>query len=160
MAEFEAQPQSAGTEGALAAWWQRGAALVVDSILPIGVLVAAVSLYGESEATTGGASVNANFSLNGAPAAVTFALVLAWGIVNWWYMQGTTGQTIGKKLLGIAVHRVGTGEPTGVPTAIGRYFARVFDVIPCYLGLLWPLWDKENRTFADMMCDTRVHRVR
>jgi len=29
----------------------------------------------------------------------------------------------------------------------------------CYLGYLWPLWDAENRTFTDMILNTRVYKA-
>ena len=35
----------------------------------------------------------------------------------------------------------------------------MIDGIPCYLGYLWPLWDKENRTLTDMILDTRVYKA-
>ncbi len=40
-----------------------------------------------------------------------------------------------------------------------RQIAHVLDFLPCFLGYLWPAWDREKRTFADMIMETRVHRV-
>ena len=28
-------------------------------------------------------------------------------------------------------------------------FVHILDAIPCYVGLLWPLWDNKRQTFAD-----------
>lgn len=143
----------------LAGWLSRAGAYLVDSVVPGIIWAVAVWQFGETEASTAGSGANVSFSLTGLPFVITALLVLAWGVYNWWFRQGTTGQTIGKSLLGIAVHVAGTREPTGLPRAIGRYFARFLDTCPCFLGLLWPLWDPENRTFSDMIVGTRVHRV-
>jgi hypothetical protein len=43
--------------------------------------------------------------------------------------------------------------------SVGRYFVHIVDAIPCYLGYLWPLWDSENRTFTDMILNTRVYKA-
>ncbi len=151
MTELPVEPQT--PDQPLAAWWKRGGALIIDSLPTWIVYGFAVALYGESQVTAENEMASFNVNVSGMPGFVTAVLILAWGIVNWWWLQGTTGQTIGKKLLGIAVYRA------GVPTSIGRYFARIFDILPCFLGLLWPLWDQGNRTFADMMASTRVYEI-
>jgi hypothetical protein len=57
------------------------------------------------------------------------------------------------------VYRAGTTEPLGTGLSIGRQFVHILDSLPCLIGYLWPLWDKENRTFADMILDTRVYKA-
>ncbi|HZU57263.1 MAG TPA: RDD family protein [Actinocrinis sp.] len=71
------------------------------------------------------------------------------------YRQGTTGQTIGKKVVGIRVIREADGRYTGFGMAIVRRLAHIADGF-CYIGFLWPLWDAKNQTFADKMCSTIV----
>jgi uncharacterized RDD family membrane protein YckC len=157
LTELPTEPQTPDLP--LAAWWKRGGALVIDSVPTWIIYGFAVAIYGESQASVENGTTSFNVNVSGTPGFVTLLLILAWGVVNWWWLQGTIGQTIGKKLLGIAVYRAGTTEPTGMPTSIGRYFARIFDTLPCFLGLLWPLWDQEKRTFADMMASTRVYEI-
>lgn len=153
-----AAPES-GPALTLASWPRRAGAAIIDSVPPAIIWVVAVAAFGETVAEVGDGQANFAANVEGWPAVVVFLLVLAWGAYNWWYRQGTTGQTVGKMLLGIAVHERGTTTPLGVPRSIGRYFARFLDTCPCFLGLLWPLWDRENRTFSDMMLGSRVHRV-
>jgi uncharacterized RDD family membrane protein YckC len=129
----------------LAGWWPRAGAEVIDISIPTFVMILLLTFLPEL--------------MNDIGVIVFVALTVLWPAFNWWYMQGTTGQTVGKKLVRIAVHNAGTIDPTGVPKAIGRYFARFIDTIPLYVGLLWPLWDAERRTFSDMVCSTRVHKV-
>ena len=72
------------------------------------------------------------------------------------YMQGTTGQTVGKKVLKIKLLREADGQPVGVGLSIGRAFVHIVDALPCLLGYLWPLWDAKKQTFADKILQTVV----
>ncbi|MGV9665427.1 RDD family protein [Nocardia niigatensis] len=72
------------------------------------------------------------------------------------YMEGTTGQTPGKKVAGIKLIREATGQPVGMGLAFGRRLLHIIDAIPCYLGFLWPLWDDKKQTFADKAVGTIV----
>jgi uncharacterized RDD family membrane protein YckC len=65
---------------------------------------------------------------------------------------------VGKKAMDIAVLGA-SNEPIGAGLTFARQLAHVLDFLPCFLGYLWPLWDAEKRTFADMIVGTRVHRV-
>jgi uncharacterized RDD family membrane protein YckC len=68
------------------------------------------------------------------------------------------GATWGRKAAGYQVLDERTMQPIGTGRAVGRYFATILSALPCYLGFLWPLWDRENRTFHDMIVRTRAIR--
>ncbi len=80
---------------------------------------------------------------------------LAWAIYNA-YQAGATGQSFGKKIAGTRLVAEATGQPPGGGLGIGRYFVHILDALPCYLGFLWPLWDKKRQTFADKILKTVV----
>ncbi|MEG9227550.1 RDD family protein [Aeromicrobium sp. Sec7.5] len=145
-----APPPAPGT--ALASWGARLGAYIIDILPLVIVLVVLTAAFGENEAT----STSFSFQLNGLPALLYFVLAIGWLVVNWGLLQGRRGGTVGKSVLGIAVHKAGTGRPLGVGPSIARQLLHIVDALPCYLGFLWPLWDKENRTFADMIMGTRV----
>lgn len=144
--------QGPGPAHQLAGWWSRVGATIID-VLPI-VLVAIVmtALFGDNDTSSNSAS----FQLSGLPFVIYLLLALAWIAYNFGVLQGGTGQSVGKKVLGTRLVAATTGEPIGFGMSFGRYFVHILDGIPCYLGYLWPLWDKENRTFADMILGTRV----
>ncbi|MEV6760736.1 RDD family protein [Streptomyces sp. NPDC051105] len=73
-------------------------------------------------------------------------------------MEGRTGQTVGKKALGIRLVKEATGQPIGVGMAFVRRIAHILDSLACYLGWLWPAWDSKRQTFADKVCGTIVIR--
>ncbi|WP_433670459.1 RDD family protein [Nocardia sp. CA-136227] len=72
------------------------------------------------------------------------------------YQEGTTGQTVGKRALGIRVIRESTRQPIGFGMAIVRYFAGNVNSLACYLGWLWPLWDEKKQTLSDKIVGTIV----
>jgi uncharacterized RDD family membrane protein YckC len=128
-----------------ASWIQRVGAFIVDYLvlLPFNILA---TVLGRGD--NGLNFLYFIFSLLG--------LVL-WGY-NRWYQQGKTGQSWGKKALGIRLVSEQSGQPIGVGMAFGRDIVHILDGLPCYIGYLWPLWDQKKQTFADKILKTIVVR--
>jgi uncharacterized RDD family membrane protein YckC len=76
------------------------------------------------------------------------------------YREGKTGQTPGKKALGISVLRELDGRPLGFGMAFVRRLCHSLDGFACYIGYLWPLWDDKKQTFADKILNSVVVRTR
>lgn len=72
------------------------------------------------------------------------------------FLTGKTGQSPGKRVMGIKVVNEATGQPIGGGMGIARAFIHIIDGIPCYLGYLWPLWDDKKQTFTDKVLSTVV----
>jgi uncharacterized RDD family membrane protein YckC len=84
-------------------------------------------------------------------------LALAVGIAYYAYLEGgPTGQTLGKKALGIRVLDLGTGGPIGFSRGVIRYFGRILSTIPLFLGYFWMLWDSEKQTWHDKLAGSVV----
>jgi hypothetical protein len=85
-------------------------------------------------------------------------VVLVVGItytVRSYIQRGHLGYDWADAQTGVAIVRESTGAPMGSGMSVfGRSFAHLLDAIPCYLGFLWPLWDKKGQTFADKVCST------
>ncbi|MGW0819817.1 RDD family protein [Streptomyces sp. NPDC002845] len=93
------------------------------------------------------------------PALVSLGALGLIGVVIWQLiMEGRTGQTVGKKALGIRLVRESDGQPLGIGMAFVRRLAHFLDSLPCYLGYLWPAWDAKKQTFADKVCSSIVIR--
>lgn len=75
---------------------------------------------------------------------------------NWPYRQGSTGSTIGKKMMGIRVVGEQTHQPIGFGLTWLREIVHYFDGLLFCLGYLWPLWDTKRQTFADKIMSTVV----
>jgi uncharacterized RDD family membrane protein YckC len=81
---------------------------------------------------------------------VGYALGVILGVVYFVYFEGgPTGQTLGKKAMGIRVIDFDTGGPIGYGRAFIRYVGRIVSGIPIYLGYFWMLWDKEKQCWHD-----------
>lgn len=90
--------------------------------------------------------------------------VLGYVIYNLMYLQGTTGQTIGKKRQNIKLVADATGQPVGFGMAFVRYIvAQLISSLTCGIGgvldYLWPLWDAENKRLTDKVLKFGVVRA-
>jgi uncharacterized RDD family membrane protein YckC len=82
---------------------------------------------------------------------------LAIGIAYYGYLEGgPTGQTLGKKALGIRVLDLRGGGPIGFSRAVIRYFGRILSALPIFLGYFWMLWDSEKQTWHDKLAGSVV----
>lgn len=105
----------------------------------------------------------------GGPSDRLLVLVVA-GLL-WWnvcYTQGSTGQSLGKQLLGLQLARpVRTPDGDdylalpGVIRATRRLLAHPVDLLvyPICVGAFRPLWHPKGQTFADSLTHTVVVRV-
>ena len=100
--------------GPRAGWWRRFAAAFLDGIL---VSIVNVVVSQVTDATVGSLAS------------------LAAGLAYFVYFEGgPTGQTLGKKALGIRVIDANAGGPIGYGRAVIRYFGRWISSIPFLLG--------------------------
>lgn len=129
-------PPDGAVAGELASWGLRVQSALVDWFVPF--LVAGIV-----------------YRVNAVLGFLVYLAALAWALYNA-YLQGTTGQSTGKKMAGTRLIHQQTGQPIGGGAGIGRAFVHILDGIPCYLGYLWPLWDAKKQTFADKIMSTVV----
>jgi uncharacterized RDD family membrane protein YckC len=140
LATYPPPPQSSmatgSASGPRAGFGQRLVAAIIDGIL-VGVVGAVIELTVDQ--TLGG------------------IVGLALGVAYYGWLEGSpSGQTVGKRVMGIRVYDLRQGGPIGTGRAIGRYFARIVSAIPCLLGYFWMLWDKEKQTWHDKLVGSVV----
>ena len=88
-------------------------------------------------------------------AAALIAIVIYYGTLE----GGPSGQTVGKRALGIrVVDKVG-GGPIGTSRGVGRWFARLLSTFSLGVGYLWMLWDPHMQTWHDKAVDSYVIHV-
>jgi uncharacterized RDD family membrane protein YckC len=147
-----------------AGWWQRVGATLLDGLIAIPFLAPALIVL-----FAGPTEVNfREDGLEGAgfyeePTGGTFALaglLYLLGLVVYmiYYCRRVSrkGSSLGMSATGYRIIDARTGGNISMGRSVGRWFARYLSILPCYLGLLWPLWDRENRTFHDMIVQTRA----
>jgi uncharacterized RDD family membrane protein YckC len=116
--------------GPRAGFWRRLGAALIDGLITaivVGILSAA---------------------LRGAGYALGIVLSIAYFV---YFEGGASGQTLGKRALGIRVIDAETGGPIGYGRAFIRWVGRILSTIPIYLGYLWMLWDREKQTWHDKL---------
>lgn len=84
---------------------------------------------------------------------------LVWVVLNRWVKGGRTGQSFGRRVVGIKLVGEQSGAPIGAGSAFLRDLCHAADSAACYVGFLWPLWDERNQTFADKIVKTIVVTV-
>ena len=136
--------------GQLAEWPQRALGLLIDwaftvVIIIVGVIIAAIL----------GAVSSALGTIVG---ILIYLVAFAFEIIQL-IKQGNTGQTIGKKIIGIKLIKEQTGQPVGPGMSIVRQIVHFVDSIICYIGWLFPLWDAKKQTLADKIMGTVVVTV-
>lgn len=132
-------------------WGLRFLGYVLDIIIIAGPMYA---VMGIAAATAGPESAAA--SILGIIGFLYFVGMLLFQL----YKEGTTGQSIGKRAMGISLLREADGRPLGFGMAFVRKLAHFLDSLACYIGWLWPLWDSKKQTFADKVCSSVVVKVK
>jgi len=88
----------------------------------------------------------------------TQVVLLGWFLWNMTYLVGRTGQSWGRKLLGLKVVNV-HGEPIGFWRVLGRnLFAICISAPAGLLGWLWVVWDPKKQAWHDKAFGTFVIR--
>jgi uncharacterized RDD family membrane protein YckC len=129
----------AGETRPLAGFWVRvGAALIDVVIIWIGVAFGAAGLVQGSAAS--------------AVPFVSLAPFLYW----WW--GDSTGQTLGKRALGLQVVTP-SGEIPGGATGLGRSLGRILSSFFFGLGYLWVAFDARKQAWHDKLAGTYVVRI-
>jgi len=89
-------------------------------------------------------------------AAVGYLGLLGFGMWNSGCLQGTTGQSLGRRVANTKLVMLETGQPVGFGSAVARQICHCLEF---GIGYLWPLWDGKHQTFADKIVNTVVIRV-
>jgi uncharacterized RDD family membrane protein YckC len=132
-----------GPTGPRAGFWQRFAALLIDSIIVgiVGVIVVVIGVASDSDALI----------------AIGYLLwFVGFAAYEIYFHGGSSGQTVGKRALGIRVVDFATGGPIGYGRSTIRWVGRIISAFFCYLGFLWMLWDGEKQTWHDKMANDVV----
>ncbi|MFM8267035.1 MAG: RDD family protein [Ilumatobacteraceae bacterium] len=160
------------SSGEYAGFWIRFAAYLLDRILYglvwIVLLIPGIVLLvlgfsecdgwtSNDEWTCTGGDLNAGAIAGGVALILASVVVI---LVLYVRALGRTGQTWGRRIVGIKVVRLDDGRPIGVPKAIGRsLFAEFVSGQVFVLGYLWALWDDRKQTWHDKIVGSVVVRV-
>ena len=146
--EHDAELQAADAAPRYASWPRRAAAIALD-VLPGVAVVTTMALLGITAPAWG---------LLWWVFTVTAVLAALATVVNRVVLPPLIGWTMGRAVVGIRVAS-STGEAVGSLRLLGRELAHLLDTAALFVGWVWPLWDKRNRTFSDLLLRTDVRVV-
>ena len=123
-----------------AGFWQRAAALVIDALIAVVILVPLmIVVFGMRRAGLGWELL----------ALVTVAVAV---IAFWRYC----GATPGKLALGVKIVDANTGLPPSNARLVVRFLAYFVSAFPLYLGFLWAAVDRRKQGWHDKIARTVV----
>jgi uncharacterized RDD family membrane protein YckC len=148
---------------ALAPWWKRFLALLIDGMVLSVALFVFFGILGAVTSHSNTSTTNSTSLTPGQAVAGVFVLFVLASIPFMLYyglMNGSKrGQTLGKMALGIAVRDARTGGPIGFWRGVGRYAITIIFyvvlLIPYIIDNLSPLWDSRRQAWHDHV----VHSV-
>ncbi|EAP97092.1 proline rich antigenic protein [Janibacter sp. HTCC2649] len=159
--------------GPIAGFGSRAGALIIDVLLSligliptftgIGLLIAGfpettVDEYGYSQ-TVDGTSNGGLLAGGGVLIFLGFAISIAIQIWNRIFKMGRTGQSVGKKAMGITLINEQTGQPIGaLQSFLRELLSGVINQV-FYISYLWMLWDDNKQTLHDKVVHSTVIQV-
>jgi uncharacterized RDD family membrane protein YckC len=155
--------------GPIAGFGSRAGALIIDGLLSliglIPIIIGAVLLvvaapdideFGSSISGTGNGGLAA---IGGLLIFLGVVLVIAIQVWNRIFKMGRTGQSVGKKVMGIKLIHEQTGQPIGALQALLRELLSGIINQVFYLSYLWMLWDDNKQTLHDKIIHSTVIEV-
>jgi uncharacterized RDD family membrane protein YckC len=144
----------------MAQWWQRVVALLIDLVILAVPNTIIVTLIAGSAASA--ARISPTSASPRVWEAIGVAVVVSLGYFSF-LDGGRSGQTVGKRAVGIAVRDIDTGGPVGAGRALLRrfvFFVTYLGLILFVLNALSPLWDRRRQAWHDKVVRSCVVDIR
>jgi uncharacterized RDD family membrane protein YckC len=90
----------------------------------------------------------------------SFGLAAIFLVFNFIFLAGRTGQTVGKRLIGIRIITVDQRRATTKQIVMRHILGYPLSMAVFTLGFLWLLWDRRQQGWHDKMAGTLVVRKR
>lgn len=152
----------------MAGFWIRFGGWILDGILYglafVPFFSAAIVLFavGVDDCNTVGDEIVCNGEEDVGPiVGGVGVLFVGFVVIALLYLRGLarSGQTWGRRIVGIKVVRTDNGQAPGWGKAIGRTLFSYISAWVFYLGYLWMLWDDQKQTWHDKVAGTYVVRA-
>lgn len=143
-----------------AGFWRRLPAFIIDNIILqilTGIIITPLKLNLDIDETT---FLSIEDIIQNFEAFIIYGLfsITVYISISCFYFtlfHGSTGQTIGKKIMGLKVVPVADSMMT-YKKAFIRYIGYIISEIPLFLGFLWIVFDKDKQGWHDKIAGTFV----
>ncbi|MEO6018884.1 MAG: RDD family protein [Knoellia sp.] len=155
--------------GPVASFGSRAGALIIDGLLTlvgvvpmiIGIVLFVVGAPETDEFgyTIDGSENGGQLAMGGVLLGLGVLLMIGIQIWNRIFKMGRTGQSVGKKVMGLKLINEQTGQPIGaLQSFLRELLGGIINQI-VYLSYLWMLWDDNKQTLADKVVHSTVIEV-
>jgi uncharacterized RDD family membrane protein YckC len=152
----------------LAGWWSRVVAFLIDTILT-GLPGIVATLLLDTAVPPDSKLVNPDGSTTIVSAGkINWGLLLVVVLLNLvsigltvydrYLLQGRTGRSWGKRVVGLRLVDEESGRPIGPGAAFARDVGHLIDCLPLFIGWFRPIWNRRKQTYADRLAGTVVLR--
>lgn len=136
--------------GVPAARGDRFVAFLIDALLAMGAMVIPMVI--------GAVFIAVNEGLGIALMIIGFLAGIGFVLYNQLFLQGTTGQTLGKRQRNISLLVDATGAPPGILMMLARLFLSGLIDQVCSIDTIWILIDDEHRRLSDKVLKFHVRQ--
>ncbi|HEY8816156.1 MAG TPA: RDD family protein [Candidatus Dormibacteraeota bacterium] len=161
-----AAPQYQGPQPTYAGFWIRLVARLIDGLvlgIPFGIVFGLFLVAGGVFANVSGSGSSSQDSQNAAAAAafgggflLLYLLAFIVQVGYWIYFWGTSGATLGMRLLHLRVVDADTGGPIGYARATVRFLMSIVNSWACYIGWIWVAFDPRKQGWHDKVANSVV----
>jgi uncharacterized RDD family membrane protein YckC len=156
-------PQYVGPQPTYAGFWIRLIARLLDGLIlgiPFGIVFVVFALAGgifaNNTSSSSQDSQNAAAAAFGGAFLLLYLLVLVVQVAYWIYFWGSSGQTLGMRLLHLRVVDANTGAPIGYARAAVRFLMTIVNSWACYIGWIWVAFDPRKQGWHDKVANSVV----
>lgn len=145
----EARPPVAATRP-LAGFWIRFLGVLIDAI----IISIAGAFFGGTQVVRDSGEFGTRVMVNYRPAGT-----LIFFLYTWLMLGLNDGKTVGAMALGLRVAKP-DGDRLGLGLSAARQAMAIVSGAVILVGYLWAAWDREKRTWHDLVAGSRVFRTR
>lgn len=149
-----------------AGWGSRVGGHILNWLVGLIFAVPAIIALVAGPKTTEVCTVNGDVGLCEVPTGATWGMIFGLGLIGliaFGVLYGRaiakSGQFVGHKAVGVRIVDASTGGNISAWKAVFRFFIGHWIDGICYIGYLWPLWDKNKQTLADKIFSTYSIKV-
>jgi uncharacterized RDD family membrane protein YckC len=159
-----AAPQYQGPQPTYAGFWIRLVARLLDGLIlgiPFGIVFVVFAIAGgvfanNTSSSSQDAQNTAAAAAFGGGFLLLYVLALVIQVGYWIYFWGTSGSTLGMRLLHLRVVDANTGGPIGYARATVRFLMSIVNSWACYIGWIWVAFDPRKQGWHDKVANSVV----
>jgi uncharacterized RDD family membrane protein YckC len=134
-------------------------AQLIDGIVMSVIATVIIFAYGMIAGAAGASGSSATEGVAGAIGTVTYLVLVLLEFLYFGFFWSASGQSPGKKLLGIKVVRQDGSLPSFLSAGLRGTLGYWISALVLGLGFIWAIFDPDNETWHDKIFKTRVVRA-